>query len=145
MLYLGNDWRSASHLFQISVTSSQMFFCFVFLSRSFSKKIEDDTEWKNSPMGKFYAFEGFSLVFPEDALPKLLSSEDTETDSLISEKEATNQIIRAFDIETKFTRADIGKLYQHSLSVRGFGRAWDAAREQLPDLGKPGRKSAAGN
>lgn len=113
-----------------------------FLVSNFAKKSSNPQARPLERVERLYGFEGFSLVFPEDAARKALVPCDDETkESSLSEKEAAKRIVKAFDDGQRFTRSEMNSLYQHSLSARGFGRAWDFAREQRPQLGRPGRKA----
>lgn len=63
-----------------------------------------------------------------------------------AERDGTRYIVKAWNDGERFTKADMKAIltapeHPRRLSVRGFGRAWDSAREQIPEIGKPGRKS----
>lgn len=111
---------------------------------------------------------GLSLVFDRNDLLNFLSgvfdkidqsSErhrdviDTESDgprqasSIASEKRATAFIVSRYTSGDVFTKDDMRTLltspqYSDCISRRGFDRAWDAAREHAPSLGKPGRRKS---
>lgn len=81
---------------------------------------------------------GSSLRF-DTGVPK---AESTVAD----EKDGTRYIVRAWNAGERFTKDDMKAFltapsHPKRLSIRGFGRAWDAARTEVPELGKPGRRT----
>ncbi|NVK48037.1 MAG: hypothetical protein HWE33_17255 [Rhodobacteraceae bacterium] len=94
---------------------------------------------------------GLSLVFDRQELNDFLNTafetaSHSERATVANERAATEYILRSYRENNRIRKADLQAIlcapkYIRRVSVRGFNRAWDKAREAEPKLGKPGPKS----
>ncbi|MFT6607141.1 MAG: hypothetical protein ACJA2X_002351 [Halocynthiibacter sp.] len=125
------------YIFLTTLMFSLSALCFVIAIDKFA------WHWQYSPaqQDKLYGFEGFSIIFPSAKVAQFLSLEDqTDSASKGSEASVARKIVKLFDQNVSFTRGEAQSSLGSHLSVRGFGRAWDMASSERPELSKPGRK-----
>ena len=98
-----------------------------------------------SESGSLDGLRGFTVIFEEARYKEYLSIvavDDEEVEPSNAEKAVARQIVDSFDRGEKFTRSEFLDLKtSHGMRVRAFGRAWERAREERPEIGRPGRRT----
>lgn len=104
--------------------------------------------WYRSKKNDFLTdWSGFSVVFDRKLAEEYLSSEvavtvqQNDKIAATAEKSVTREIIAAQRLGRLTSKSDMmAEMQSRGMKVRSFMRAWEKARETVPEIGNPGRK-----
>lgn len=100
--------------------------------------------WQHRTHVSFGGVSGASVCFSASELQEFLATGVEDDNAVVStgpkEKEFAARIVSAFDANRALVKEDMWAISKGRLTRRGFDRAWGRAREERPELGKPGRR-----